>query len=264
MPKPVPPPKPKISWRLWLRVAAWAALFVAVALCGRQVHAFLISDSRFELTCEPAQVSCADLEIHGATYTNRARVNSVFSEDFGKSVFDMPLAERRRHLLAIDWVRTAVVSRVWPNKLVVTITERTPVAFAKLPMASSGRHWMALIDSEGVLLSLPPRVRFHLPVISGVSESQTDEQRLTRVKAMLHLLDDLGPQSKDISEVNAANVQEMRVIADVNGQGVELWLGDQHYRSRYLNFVQHYRDIRLHSEQASVFDLRLDDRILAR
>jgi hypothetical protein len=50
----------------------------------------------------------------------------------------------------------------------------------------------------------------------------------------------------------------------VNGQGVELWLGDQHYRSRYLNFVQHYRDIRLHSEQASVFDLRLDDRILAR
>jgi cell division protein FtsQ len=264
MPKPVAPPKPKINWRLWLRVMAWAGVFVGVAWGSREVRAFLIGDPRFELNCAPAQPLCADLEIHGTTYANRARVTSVFAEDFGKSVFDMPLAERRRHLLAIDWVRTASVSRVWPNKLVVTITERTPVAFAKLPMAGSARNWMALIDADGVLMSLPPRVRFHLPVISGLSESQTDEQRVVRVKAMQHMLEDLGPQAKDISEVNAANIQEMRVIADVNGQGVELWLGDQHYRSRYLNFIEHYPDIRLHSENATVFDLRLDDRILAR
>jgi hypothetical protein len=54
------------------------------------------------------------------------------------------------------------------------------------------------------------------------------------------------------------------VIADVNGQAVELWLGDQRYRSRYVNFLNHYGEIRRHSERASVFDLRLDDRIFAR
>jgi hypothetical protein len=41
-------------------------------------------------------------------------------------------------------------------------------------------------------------------------------------------------------------------------------VGDQHYRSRYMNFVDHYPEIRRHSDQASVFDLRFDDRILAK
>jgi hypothetical protein len=81
---------------------------------------------------------------------------------------------------------------------------------------------------------------------------------------MRHLLSDLGPQAKDISEVNSASTRDLRVIADVNGQAVELWLGDQRYRSRYVNFLNHYGEIRRHSERASVFDLRLDDRIFAR
>jgi len=45
---------------------------------------------------------------------------------------------------------------------------------------------------------------------------------------------------------------------------VELWLGDRHYQSRYMNFLNLYREIHTHSQQASTFDLRLDDRILAR
>jgi cell division protein FtsQ len=179
-------------------------------------------------------------------------------------VFEIPLAERRRHLLAVDWVRTASVTRVLPDRIAVRVTERTPVAFARLPLAGSVRHWLALIDDDGVLLSIPQKVRFRFPVLSGVTEEQTDEERRLRVKSMEHLLADLGPQAKDISEVNSANPQEMRVIADVDGQEVELWLGDQHYRSRYLNFVQHYDEIRRHAERASVFDLRLDDRILAK
>ncbi|MDQ1471449.1 MAG: cell division protein FtsQ [Bryobacterales bacterium] len=264
MPKLIAPSKPKPNWRLWLRVAAWSGVFMGVAWGGIEVHSFLLRDPRFELACESANRDCANLEIHGTNFANRARVAAVFSPDFGRSIFDSPLAERRRHLLAIDWVRTAAVTRVWPNRIVVTITERTPVAFAKLPMANSARHWMALIDQDGVLLSLPSKVRFHLPVLSGITDTQSDEERMTRVHAMQHLLEDLGPQAKDISEINAANVQEMRVVADVDGQGVELLLGDQHYRARYQNFVSHYPDIRIHSEHASTFDLRLDDRILAR
>ena len=222
MPKPVVPPRPaKLTWRMWLRIITWCGVFAGVAWGGEEVRAFLLRDPRFELACEAANRACANLEIHGLNYANRVRVASVFEPDFGKSVFDSPLAERRRHLLAIDWVRTASVARVWPNRLVVTITERVPVAFAKLPMANSARHWMALVDQEGVLLGLPSRARFHLPVLSGVTELQNEEQRMLRVRAMEHLLEDLGPQAKDISEVNAANTQEMRVITDVDGQGVE-------------------------------------------
>ena len=65
----------------------------------------------------------------GLTYASRAKVQRVFAGDFDRSIFSVPLAERRRRLLAIDWVEDASVSRVWPDRLVVRIRERKPVAF---------------------------------------------------------------------------------------------------------------------------------------
>ena len=202
-------------------------------------------------------------------YANRARLQSVFESDLGRSVFGIPLAERRRHLLAVDWVSGATVTRVWQNKIVVTVGERKPAAFAKLPMGAvltgnSARYRMALIDADGVLLSIPPRVRFHLPVLSGVTEDQSEADRNMRVKTMQHLLDDLGPQAKEISEVNAANMEDLRLITTIGGRAVELWIGDQHFRSRYQLFQSHYAEMRAHSDEANIFDLRMDDRILAR
>ncbi len=47
----------------------------------------------------------------------------------------------------------------------------------------------------------------------------------------------------------------MRVITEIDGHAVELWIGDQHYRSRYLHFLEHYDEIRRHSEQATRFRL---------
>lgn len=252
------------GWRIWLRVFVWSCACTGLAWGGIEVRSFMRADARFSLSCDAQDATCASLEIHGVKYANPARIRSIFVKDYGASIFRVPLDERRRSLLGIDWVATAAISRVWPNRIVVTVTERTPVAFARLPIAGSTRNFLALVDAEGALMALPPRVRFHLPVISGLSEQQTDAERQLRVKAMQHLLADLGPRAQEVSEVNAASVQEMRVIAAVEGRGVELWLGDQHYLSRFQAFLAHYPDIRKHSENASVFDLRLDDRILAK
>jgi cell division protein FtsQ len=254
MPK-VEQPRPKFQWRTALRVTVWGLALAAVGFAAKEARSFLRSDPRFGL---------ADLEVRGATYTSRARIDAVFAPDFSRSLYDIPLDERRRHLLAIDWIRTASVSRIWPSRIVVSLTERTPVAFAKLAIAGSSHYRLGLLDQEGVLLSLPAKSHFRLPVLSGVTEEQSEKDRAARVNAMHHLLEDLAGDAKSVTEVNAANIADMRVIADLNGQGVELWLGDQHYRSRYRNFLKHYEDIRRHSDNASVFDLRLDDRILAR
>lgn len=208
MPKPVAPPRQKWNWRMTVRVVAWTGILAGLAWGGREVHSFLRSDPRFEFACGKTGPNCADLDIRGAVYTSRARVRNVFEPDFGRSVFSSPLDERRRRLLAIDWVSEASISRVWPHSIAVTIAERKPVAFAKLPIAGTAHYRFSLIDSEGVLLSIPPRVRFRLPVLSGITEDQTDRDRQVRVAAMVHLLDDLGPNAKNISEVNAADTLE--------------------------------------------------------
>ena len=263
MPKMLPV-KQKMNWRLWVRLAVWSMGLGGIALGAHEVNAFLRHDSRFELACGIGEPACSTLEIRGAVHSNKARMQSVFTEDFGGSVFRIPLAERRRHLLAVDWVGTASIERVWPNRLVVTVTERTPVAFAKLPMGDTARYRLALIDGEGVLLPIPGRVRFHLPVLSGVTEEQSEADRRLRVKAAQNLLDELGPEAKEISEVNAGNPRDMRVVTGIDGHAVELWMGDQRFRARYQNFMSHYAEMRKHSEEAGVFDLRMDDRILAK
>ncbi len=238
-----------------LRLLVWAGVLAGMAWGSLQVNSFLEDDPRFDL---------AGLEIRSAVYASRAHIQSIFEPDFRRSVFRIPLDERRRRLLAIDWVETAAVARVWPNRIVVTVKERTPVAFAKLPAGSGGRYRFLLIDGDGVLLSIPPRARFRLPVLDGVTESETEAARAVHVKAMRQLLEDLGPRAKDISEVDAADTLEMRLIAELDGHAVELLVGDRSYRTRYMNFVNHYEEIRKHSAEATVFDLRMDDRILAK
>jgi cell division protein FtsQ len=263
MPKPPEPKKSKFSWGLASRVVLWTGLCGGVAFGGMEVHSFMLHDPRFALQCGSRAAVCAGLEVHGAVHSNMARIQAVFAQDAARSVFEIPLTERRRHLLAVDWVREASVMRIWPDRISVVIEERVPVAFASLPIGGTARHWLALIDDQGVLLTLPPRTRFPLPVLSGITEDQGEAERQKRVEAMQHLLADLGPQAKDISEINAAAVEDMRVVTAIDGHAVELWLGDQHFRSRYLNFMHHYNEMRQDS-QAAVFDLRLDDRILVR
>jgi cell division protein FtsQ len=258
------PARKHFNWGLALNILGWIGVLAGCLWAGRHIQAFLLNDPRFLLQCPEDEITCAGFEIHGTTYASRTRIQSVFAGDFHKSVFVLPMAERRRRLLALDWIRSATITRIWPNRIVVNVAERHPSAFAKLPLGDSSRFRLALVDDEGVLLSIPARVRFHLPVLSGLTEDQTEEDRRVRVKAMHKLLADMGPSANDISEINASNIREMRIVADVEGEGVDLWLGDQHFRTRYLNFLSHYEQIRKHSATTNVFDLRHDDRIIAK
>src|SRR5580704_17590504 len=190
MPKPPDPKKTKFNWRLMLRTLLWGSVCAGFAFGSIEIHSFMLHDPRFALQCTPRAAACAGLEIRGAVHSNVARINVIFAQDAGRSVFDTSLDERRRHLLAVDWVREATVMRVWPDRIRITIEERVPVAFASLPIGGSARHWLALIDDRGVLLTLPPRTRFPLPVLSGITEDQSEAERQTRVEAMQHLLAD--------------------------------------------------------------------------
>ena len=103
MPKAPDPPKPKFNPRLWLRIAFWSAIFAGAAYGAKEVHSFLLADPRFDFSAP---------EIRGVVYTDRARIQAVFVPDAHRSVFHLPLAELRRHLLAIDWEQTASIERV--------------------------------------------------------------------------------------------------------------------------------------------------------
>ena len=245
---------PGVRWRIVAAFAVFGTLFVGTAYAALRVRRYAMLDSQFRLSTESADA----LTMQGIRYTQRAKVQHVFLGDFGRSIFAVPLAERRRRLLAIDWVEDASVSRIWPDRLAVRIRERRPVAFVFF------RSGVLLIDAYGVLLDPPAQAQFTFPVLSGVREDETEAQRAQRVHALLKVEQELGPQAKDLSEVNAADPDNIRIVTQVDSRAIEFLLGDANFGRRYQNFLNHYSEIKRRSPDVKTFDLRLDDRITAK
>ncbi len=258
--------KKKLNWRPWLKYGSiFAGLFLLLAsgiYASQQMEQFLIRDPRFFLP-GPADygLESPNLEIEGIHYASRVSVLNVFLRDFGRSLYLLPLADRRKALLRISWVKEASVLRLWPNRVVVRITERQPAAFLDVKVAGISR-W-SLIDSDGVILDPPLRANFKLPVITGVSTGEAMSMRGTRVRRMQRMLKDLGRLADNVSEVNVHDLDDLWITESISGRAVGLMLGDQNFASRLQNFIDHYPDIVRKMPAAANFDLRLDDRITA-
>ncbi len=76
--------------------------------------------------------------------------------------------------------------------------------------------------------------------------------------------EDLGYLARDVSEIDAADSDNIRIVTKIDNRAVDLALGDSNYARRYQNFLNHYPEIEKHSPQVKSFDLRLDDRITAK
>lgn len=247
--------------RMWAAGAVLILAVIAIGLAFDQIDQFLASAPHFTLAGDAGQGNGSGLRIEGAVYASRERLRGLFASDFGRSVYLIPLEARRRDLLAVNWVRDARVSRHWPNRVVVRITERAAVAFVVLPSRAGGPSRMALIDAEGVILEPPARADFALPVLLGVGSEQPPAVRRERVGLLLRLLPEAAAAASQISEVDASDPKNLKVTLALEGRAVRLLLGDEGFRTRLENFLSHYSEIRRRLPQAAAFDLRLEGRI---
>lgn len=245
-----------------------AGILLLVGIVGaiwlyQTVDNFLVTDSRFFLSGppEPGQPS-EFFRIEGGVNVTDEQVIRIFARDFGRSIYLCPLKERRFKLLGIDWVREASISRLWPNRLVIRIQERTPAAAVQLP-APDGAILLSLVDGEGVLLD-PQRVRrFRLPVLTGISRTESGASRRERMKRFLRLQTELGGHMGKISEIDVGDIDNLKVIQQFDDRALTLMLGNQSYRQRYDNFLSNHEEIRKRLPDAITLDLRLKDRITA-
>ena len=100
------------------------------------------------------------------------------------------------------------------------------------------RSGVLLIDSHGILLEPPPQAQFTFPVLSGVREDETEAQRRERVRVLLRVQDELGYLAKDVSEVNATDPDNVRIVAQVDNHALELILGDSNFARTLPEFPQ--------------------------
>jgi cell division protein FtsQ len=245
-------------WQNVLRKVGLVAFGIVVfsAIAFHMLHRYVINDRKFMLSRERREYDWVNIE--GLRYGSRTKVQHIFADDADRSLFAVPIDERRRRLLAIDWVQDAAVSRIWPDRLAVRITERRPLAFVQV------QSTVMLIDGEGMLLELPSQAQFTFPVLSGVRAEDPPPRRLEAVRALLDVEEGLGDQMKDVSEVNASDPGNIKIVAQVNRHVVDLILGEDNFGPRYRNFLKHYPEMHRRSPELRSFDLRLDGRITAK
>ena len=77
------------------------------------------------------------------------------------------------------------------------------------------------------------------------------------------LMKDLGGLAKNVSEADAADLDNLKITEQLEGSAIVLMLGDRNFAPRLQNFLDHFADIHHKMPDATSFDLRLDDRITA-
>jgi cell division protein FtsQ len=242
--------------------AVGVCVLLAAIWCGLEIERILINDKRFTLEGppEPGVASHAFL-VDGVRYASEQQIADVFRRDFGRSIYLCPIRDRRIGLMGIDWIKEASVSRIWPNRLYVKVTERTPVAFVQLP-AAEGSMAYGLVDSEGVMLDPQRAIKLTLPVLAGVTTS-VDAKRREQIKRFVRLQSELGPLMEGISEIDVSDPYNLRVTVTYNGRAVTLMLGEREFEPRYRKFYDHKKEVMEVVPNARVLDLRLKHKFTA-
>lgn len=198
----------------------------------------------------------ATIELRGEKYLGKSEVEAVFRTDAGRSIYNIPLEERRRQIEEISWVHHASVTRVLPSEIWVRVEERQPVAFLWSPRGAS------LIDGEGVVLDTPPETYFNLPVVRGVTLREREDSRRDKLRRLVSFLDavkSVGPTAiEQVSEVNLADPRNLRAIVSQGEHSVLLHFGDELFAERFQTYLTHISDWRRQFAEMQSIDLRYE------
>lgn len=157
------------------------------------------------------------------------------------NVWRLDMRDLVADLNAHPWIASAKVTWRWPNRLIVSIQERTPIA--QIPTEGG---WMFL-DKEGHLL--PPiqqRALPALPIVTNV-DLEAQEQLVATARLITLIPKNLLPS---ISEWNA------QARAFVTRTGVEILMGEPvDLEQKFALLEQILEDLRRRGEQAARIDL---------
>ncbi len=174
-----------------------------------------------------------NVETRGLNRASKTEIENIVSRQAAKTgVWNADLAEIKRDVERLNFVKSAAVSRILPDGVRVNLTERQPRAVVSL---ESGEFWA---DEEGVLLAKVDEKDERPPfVLKGWDESKSlkafDENK-ERVKVYLKMLEEWQDfeLAKRVSEVNLKDLQETQAFVQDSGEKVKITLGNDDFGKR--------------------------------
>jgi cell division protein FtsQ len=257
--KRVPVRKGPVTKKTAVRLR-WALVgFVVLGVVGTAsafTYRYGMTSWRFRI------VSSEDIQTSGQAHVTRGQLLEVLGGDIGRNVFRVPLEDRKRQLEEIPWVESATVMRLWPHQIRVQITERKPAAYVRLGSK------IALIDATGVIMDVPPRTKldYSFPVLLGTTDNEPLSTRAARMNLYAKLVRELDMNgfnySRDLSEVDLTDPEDVKVTVEDAGGALVIHLGSSDFLDRYRIYVRHINDWRQQFQKLDSVDLRFNGQII--
>jgi cell division protein FtsQ len=254
--KPVELRRKKFSgktWPFYRRVFVWG-LAGGVLIAGVAFTTWFALYSPQMLLVKPEQISVA-----GNHIVPREEVLKLFVHDRNRSILRISLEARRKQLQEVPWVEEASIQRILPNHLRVEITERTPIAFFR-----NGTE-LTLIDAHGVLLDRPDGEDLHFPIVTGLSESMSRDERERRMQTyqeFMKAVDLVRPGSSDrVSELDLGNPRDLRGVltgleSGDQAQAVTVHFGQNDFAGKYRMLVENFAQWQANAGRVQSIDLQ--------
>ncbi|QPC44888.1 cell division protein FtsQ/DivIB [Kaustia mangrovi] len=194
-------------------------------------------------------LAASEISITGLHRQSREAVLAAIGVEEGRSLVGFDAAEARDALQRLDWVASASVLRLFPNRLHIELRERVPYALWQ----DEGEFYV--IDSSGMAMTqLPVRKYRDLPVVVGKGANE----------AAVTLINQLEAQPALKSMVRAAvRVAERRWTLYL-ANGIKVALPDGNVAgalARLMTLTDRYG---LMTRDIVSVDLRLPDRVTVR
>jgi cell division protein FtsQ len=247
-------------WWGWRGVLFSAAAVAPVGITGFFLATFLLSSPLFELH------SADDVQLTGSKFVSREELANALGLPLhagrgpGVKVFRLSLEAARKRVEAISWVRSAALTRILPNRLLVHVTERTPVAFANL-----GGH-VSLMDSDGVLLDKPENASFDLPVITGLDSIASLEECRTRIALYLDFMHQVGEEIAHsgwmVSEADLADGVDLKALLVQGRETLQVHFGHENFLEHFHTFLALLPELRKSNAPLDSVDLRYRNQVV--
>jgi cell division protein FtsQ len=172
---------------------------------------------------------------------SQSAIERVAGNWIGKSYFSTDLSDIKARLEQRPWVESAAIRRVWPDRLVIDIREKKPLAYW-----SDGR----LVSRTGELFAPEnPQVAGALPRLSGPDERVGEVIRMAQTMSAELVARDLKFAGLSLERRGAWTLQ----LAN----GIEVVLGRDQVKERFERFITVYETrLASRSDEVSRVDAR--------
>ncbi len=202
--------------------------------------------------------------VRGNSRLSTGEILALVSDLKGDSVITADLPAYRARLVDSPWVADAILRRVLPGSVEITVRERAPMGLCRL------LDRLYLVDATGAIIDEfgPQYADLDLPIIDGLAGApregapSIDPARAELAGDVMRAISTHRALARRVSQIDVQDPRDAVVILD--GETALLHLGDSHFAERLQSYLDLAPALHARVPEIDYVDLRFDDRVYVR